>query len=224
MNQILTFESRSRFDCIGFRSIRVFHDEDHRPFRAFFVVCMNPNDWARIVRRMIIPELLSIFIQNASGVTYSIFRVSDLRNYDHSAMTSSNTHFTQRFQLNSSNGLVVPDLGIYFYGFSSSDDIHAMSITQLADGRFVIVANRRDSSQGRLNDINIITTRDFKSFTPSWIYDTPYGAGHSIKLGQPFKNGSSPITKLHMFHGGDLDQSDGVIRYSYFNFYRATLP
>lgn len=164
---------------------------------------------------------------------YFLYRADDLAHYNlkKGEKTASNNFFKRKFILTSSKGFYFDKLADHF-SFQNNEQIDAMSMTKLSDGRFVFFANSRSSIlSGLQNHINIIATRDFVNFEGPWTYSTPYGVGHSIKLAQPNKNGGRSPSCLDFYHGGDLYQKNGasdgnwgLIEYSQFQFYRFKLP
>lgn len=170
-------------------------------------------------------------IIDEKGIRYFIYLSRDLKSYKSSAKLASNASSRKQFILVSSAGLNL-EMGSKFTSFEKVEQIDAMSMTKLTDGRFAIFANSRSSiMSGLKNHLNILVTRDFITFEGPYTYSTPFGVGHSIKLAQPNKNGSGAINKLHFSHGGDLYQRNGetdgnwgLIQYSQFLFYKATLP
>lgn len=165
---------------------------------------------------------LDLFHDQSTATTYSIYKASDLDKLNAQGKFASNGSYKSKIKLVSSKGgLLVDDLGKYFTNFKSSVDIDAVSMTKLSTGEFVFIANNRAATLLNLaNHLNIVTTKDFKIFSATWVYSTPFGPGHSVKVAQPYKNGGDLSPHLDFFHGGDLYNPSGVIQYNQFNYYR----
>lgn len=160
------------------------------------------------------------FLLDDASTAWSIQRAQDLT----AIMPPPNEHlsngrFELRFELRQGGSLVNAALGDAFAPVLVPESIDAISFTRLADGRWALVANERGNAiDGGSEDIAIVSTTDFVEFSEAFALPTEFGAGHSVGLVKPDKNGSDAPADLHLWHSGNLDHPSAentFLRYRY---------
>ncbi|MTV17049.1 MULTISPECIES: hypothetical protein [Bradyrhizobium] len=158
---------------------------------------------------------LAHFWDKQSHAIYSIVRTADLDGVDAGNKVESNARFSRTFKLYRDGVLIVPDLAAYFsqyfidpqhpcYRPQSACHIHAMTMTRLDSGEFVILANARDDDPATTySKIGVIWSKDLHAFSEPAYLPTPYGPGYSIFVAQPDKNGMHSMRKLQFFNAGN---------------------
>ncbi|MCC8962099.1 hypothetical protein H8A95_07160 [Bradyrhizobium sp. Pear76] len=158
---------------------------------------------------------LAHFWDKQSHAIYSIVRSADLDAVDATNKVASNARFSRTFKLYRDGSLIVPDLAIYFshyftdplhpcYRHESACHIHAMTMTRLDNGEFVIFANARDDDAATTySKIGVIWSKDLQTFSEPVYLPTSYGPGYSIFVAQPDKNGMHSARKLQFFNAGN---------------------
>ncbi|WP_050629481.1 hypothetical protein [Bradyrhizobium viridifuturi] len=158
---------------------------------------------------------LAHFWDKQSQAVYSIVRSADLDGVDATNKVESNTRFSRTFKLYRDDSLIVPDLAAYFpqyftdpqhpcYRPQSACHIHAMTMTRLDNGEFVIFANARDDDPATsYSKIGVIWSKDLQTFSEPVYLQTPFGPGYGISVAQPDKNGMHSVPKLQFFNAGN---------------------
>lgn len=155
---------------------------------------------------------LDHFYDADTGDFYSIILASDVTTRDPANKKASNANYTRKIYLYKNAARINNDLGALFSGyFGNSKNIDAMSMTKLDNGQFVLFANSRGPGQPPgagttwpYTSIGVTWSTNLTTFaTPQYIA-TQFGAGHSIKVAQPDKNGASSVPDLVFFNSGDL--------------------
>jgi hypothetical protein len=162
---------------------------------------------------------LDLFFDATTGHVYSVVRFQDVV----SAATPVSTDYTQKMVVFDESGAIVSsDLAPAFAPvIPSGRFLDAVSMTKVG-GRFVLFGSSRDEPSQK--NIAIVTTTDFKSFTPPVSVATTYGPGNSVKIFQPNKNGSTEIPSVVPFwFCGNLLNPEALNRFLDFSFGMATL-
>ncbi|MGY4254671.1 hypothetical protein ACVI1L_001739 [Bradyrhizobium sp. USDA 4516] len=158
---------------------------------------------------------LAHFWDKQSHAIYSIVRSANLDGVDATNRVGSNARFSRTFKLYRDGTLVVPDLAPYFaqyfvdpehpcYRPESACHIHAMTMTRLDNGEFVIFANARDDDAAlTYSKIGVIWSKDLQTFCEPVYLSTSYGPGYSIFVAQPDKNGMHSVRKLEFLNAGN---------------------
>lgn len=150
---------------------------------------------------------LDLLYSRPLGATFAIIRKEDQPTALPNATSppSDIENYTQRFVLYRNGAIRSADLGAAFASiFPTSKDIDAMSMTQLADGTFVLFANSRST----LGSFGVVTTKDFVTFSPAQsIATNNFGAGHSILVGKSYKNTQSNVNRVVYYHSGRFNDN-----------------